>query len=133
MYVKKTYIAEDGKEFQYELQCRAYEANLYEKLYASTLHPFIALFNKGGKPAFFYFKDIEYVYVKQVPDWENEEFMDIWSRIIPTDLTDVIENHGEGWYFRGDCDNWYSWTKQEKMHKKMKQNFSNMYKMLDNQ
>lgn len=134
MYVRKTYIAEDGKEFKYEGECRAYEAQLFEKLYAPTLKPFIELFNKGGKPDFCYYKnDIYFVYVKQVPDWDDEKFMDIWDRTIPEQLTTAIGEYGEGWFFKDDYNNWYSWTHKEKMHEKMKQSFAKMYSLIANE
>ena len=132
MYVKRTYIAEDGTEFKFEAQCRAYEAKLFEAQWSETLKPFIALFDHGGKPAHLYhMKEIYYVHVKQVPDFEDESFMDVWDRIIPGSLTSVIASHGTGWYFRGDNEEWFSWARQEAHFNRMKENFEKMSAMLE--
>ncbi len=131
MYVRKTYIAEDGKEFKYEGECRAYEAMLFDNQYASKLTPFVALFDKGGKPiSFNRMGDTWFVYVKQVPDWENEKLMDIWDRAIPGQLSTIIGDYGEGWYFQGDYNEWYSWTKKEKAHEQMRRAFTQMFEQV---
>ena len=131
MYVRKTYIAEDGKEFKYECECRAYEAMLFDNIHSSTLTPFIAMFDKGGKPiSFARMGDTWYVYVKQLPDWEDEKLMDIWDRVIPGQLTTIIDEYGAGWYFQNDHNEWYSWTQREKAHERMKLAFEKMYELI---
>lgn len=131
MYVKKTYIAEDGKAFDYELECRAHEAKLFAEMYGDVLSPFVSLFNRDGNLAeIYYMNEVYYVYVKQLPNFEDEEFMDIWDKIIPGNLTAAIEDHGIGWYFRGDNNEWYSWNSQEEYVNRMKQAFDKMSKLI---
>lgn len=132
MYVRKTYVAEDGKEFKYESECRAYEAMLFDQLYSATITPFVATFGNGGiLIPFARINEIRFVYVKKSPDFEDEEFMDIWERIIPGQLTEIISDCGDGWYFRDDYNNWYSWTQKEKMHEQMKKAFDKMYEQIN--
>lgn len=131
MYVKRTYIAEDGKEFSYELECRAYESKLFTEMYGDIIKPFVSLFNQGGQPAeLYYINDIHYVYVHQVPDFEDEEFLDIWDKIIPGNLTSTINEYGVGWYFRDEQNEWFSWAKQEEYFNQMKKAFENMTQIL---
>ena len=131
MYVRKTYIAEDGKEFKYEGECRAYEAMLLNNQYASMLTPFIALFDKGGHPiSYAQNQDTCYIYVKQIPDWEDEKFMDIWDRLIPSHLTVKIDEYGCGWYYQNDNYEWHSWSYKMKMHEKMQNALNKMYEQI---
>ena len=131
MYVRKTYIADDGKEFKYEAECRAYEAELFNKNYSAILNPFIALFNRGGMPIIYdYTNGICYAYVRDIPDWEDEVFMDKWELVVPGNLTAAIGDYGVGWYFKDDYNNWHSWSQKEKMHNQMKQAFEKMAELI---
>lgn len=133
MYVKKIYIAEDGTEFEHELQCRVHDAKIYKQKYASTLNPFIEFFNKGGKPADFNIREFAYAYVKKIPDWnEDSAVLDAFDAIAPEGLIKAIQSVDEiGWYISTDDNTWYSWNKQEEFHTTMKHMLGRMEGHLD--
>lgn len=111
MQVKKIYIAEDGKEFTSEDACRSYEHNQRLEQYL-CLENYIIFYNIAGNPIPYAALSnycIYYAKVMQLPDWNNCIESRAWEEFVPSELADLIDSYGTGWYISDGDDNWDSW------------------------
>ena len=118
MWVKKSYVAEDGTEFSNEQECQEYEDNLRNEGYR-CLEDYIRFYNRVGNPipysklrnSLVYYAKVDFI-----PDWSIGKVANAWEDIVPEELADRIDCCGTGWYISDGDDNWESW-----------ENYSNEY------
>ena len=111
MRIERVYVADDGKKFEHEHECREYE----EKLRASNylcLEDYVLFYNILGNPIPYHkVKDtlIYYAKILQVPAWQDTPERAAWEELVPSELDDKAESYGAGWYISDGDDNWESW------------------------
>ena len=128
-----SYFASDGTEFKSEWECKVYEAKLNEPRLEAALKDYIVMFslrrellpyNTQYHPS--------YVYVKKLPDWDNEEFMEVWRELIDENLEDEIMNQETtGWYVQDEGEQWHAWSKIEGLIKRYVEDFDKMSKFIN--
>lgn len=109
MRTKTVFVAEDGKEFESEFECRAYEAGTaFQKL-----NRFMLGYDSDGKPIRWgdQSQDAAIVHVKAYPT--DEELQDPiidegWATLFPDEVTDAVRNLRRfGWYICDPISEWW--------------------------
>ena len=110
MEIKRIFIADDGTNFDQEFECLLYEDRcLAPRL--SLLKEYITLFGYHGDVLpYNVFVKPSYVYVKQLPNRQDADFMYLWEKLLGKRFSDIVNVYQKtGWYIKGRDDRWYCW------------------------
>jgi hypothetical protein len=111
MWIKRSYVAEDGTEFSNEQDCQEYEDNLRNKGY-QCLEDYIHFYNRvGNLIPYSKLRNnlVYYAKVDFIPNWNDDQVVQAWEDVVPEELADRIDCCGTGWYISDGDDNWDSW------------------------
>lgn len=101
------YVADDGKVFLTEEECRQYEKNLS----VDILKDYIWFFNHNLIPI--NAQEIgraEFCKVlKPVDEW-SDKALEVWGKVMDSELDETICDYDVGWYICDECDRWRYWA-----------------------
>jgi hypothetical protein len=132
MQIKQIFIADDGTIFDTEFECKLYEdKQLSSKL--EGLKEYVTLFGfHGNVLPYNTFSSPTYVYIKKLPEYNNQEFMYLWKKLLNGRLCDIVNVCRQtGWYIKGNNDCWYCWGNIEKDFRETEEKIAKMQLLLN--
>lgn len=109
MRTETKYIADDGTPFDFRQDCIKYEEEKIGVKYEVLKEYIILLNNSGTIIPYSPFRTPTYVYVKKVPDVDDEIY-DLMAEVLSEELLSAIYSFDKtGWYTQDDYEQWQNW------------------------
>lgn len=117
------YVANDGKEFDDEYECREYEIKVESKLYENTLYLYDRNGNRYSTTEMNDFYDFDYITIiviksKGAYDWLSDAMYDYYGLDIMSREEVEKENYNCAFFYDDDIDEWVSCKERIDEYKK---------------